>query len=94
MLICRNHMADPEHIAKRYEKIRCRILEGFSERTEFCLYRMRLVVEFYRSGEFIFKEVGSILNADTARLDQIEDVVAGRPVSEQSGAATRLALVL
>jgi hypothetical protein len=32
--------------------------------------------------------------SDSARLDDIQDVVVGRPVSDQSGGATGLVLVL
>ncbi len=59
------------------------------------LYRETTTVLDRRSGTVTWEQRGLIVRkADAARLDQIRDVVAGRPVSQQSGGPTRLVLVL
>lgn len=48
-----------------------------------------------RSGTVTWEQRGLVIKrSDTARLEQIRDVTVGRPVSDQSGGASRVNLVL
>jgi hypothetical protein len=59
------------------------------------LYRETITIFDKSSGMVIWKQRGLMVNkSDRAELKQIRNVVIGRPISDQSGGATRLTLIL
>jgi hypothetical protein len=59
------------------------------------LYRETITVFDKHSGIVTWQQYGIIVNkSDKVKINQIKDVVAGRPISDQSGGATQINLIL
>ena len=58
-------------------------------------YRETITIFDKKTGMFTWQQRGILVNkSDSAKLNHIQKVVIGKPVSDQSGGATRLALIL
>jgi hypothetical protein len=59
------------------------------------LYRETTTIFDRKSGSVTWEQRGLMVRkADIARFDEINDLVIGRPASDESGGATRLSLIL
>lgn len=59
------------------------------------LYRETITVFDKHSGIVTWQQYGIIVNkSDKVKINQIKDVVTGRPISDQSGGATQINLIL
>ncbi len=59
------------------------------------LYRETITVFDKRSGLVTWKQYGIIVDkSDKVKINQIKDIIVGRPISGQSGSATQINLIL